>query len=180
MFALVPFAASFELLPFTRPQTIQSPAFISNLTNSNGCGNLWPKVRLTVSLYRSLLFPQPGPFLHSPQALSPLSTAFTPNRPLTPLSTAFTQKHRGGVPLYSMVATAGQAAHPKALTPFKMNTCKSVSKSRTLTIFRMNTYVKTRGGGPHPIPDDEPSMRLCSCSAHLLRWASFWNRECPV
>ena len=30
-------------------------------------------------------------------SVSPLSTAFTPNRPLTPLSTAFTQNDRGGV-----------------------------------------------------------------------------------
>ena len=112
---------------------------ISHLTNSNGCGNVQPKVLLTVSPFRFLPHPQLDPFSRSPHPLSPLSTAFTPNRPLTPLSTAFTQKHRGGVPLYSMVATAGQAAHPKALTPFKMNTCKSVSKSRTLTIFRMNT-----------------------------------------
>ena len=29
------------------------------------------------------------------RAISPLSTAFTPNRSLTPLSTAFTQTHRG-------------------------------------------------------------------------------------
>jgi len=33
------------------------------------------------------------------------------------------------------------------LSPFRMNTCKSVSKQRTLTIFRMNTYAKTGGGG---------------------------------
>jgi hypothetical protein len=28
-----------------------------------------------------------------------------------------------------------------------MNTCKSVSKQRTLTIFRINTYEKQGGGG---------------------------------
>jgi hypothetical protein len=28
------------------------------------------------------------------------------------------------------------------VSPFKINTCKSVSKQRTLTIFRMNTYEK--------------------------------------
>jgi len=33
--------------------------------------------------------------LRSPEALTPLSTAFTPNCSLTPLSTAFTQTHRG-------------------------------------------------------------------------------------
>ena len=33
-------------------------------------------------------------FVQSLRAVSPSSTAFTPNRPLTPLSTAFTQTHR--------------------------------------------------------------------------------------
>src|SRR5258708_11754454 len=33
------------------------------------------------------------------------------------------------------------------LTPFRINTCKSISKQSTLTIFRMNTYEKHREGG---------------------------------
>ncbi len=33
------------------------------------------------------------------------------------------------------------------VTPFRINTCKSVSKQRTSTTFRMNTYEKTRGVG---------------------------------
>jgi len=33
------------------------------------------------------------------------------------------------------------------LTPFRINTCKSVSKQRTLTSFRINTYEKQGGGG---------------------------------
>ena len=33
------------------------------------------------------------------------------------------------------------------LSTFRMNTCKSVSKQRTLSPFRMNTYAKTRGRG---------------------------------
>src|SRR5260370_13096148 len=33
------------------------------------------------------------------------------------------------------------------LSPFRMNTCKSVSKQTTLSPFRMNTYKKHRGGG---------------------------------
>jgi hypothetical protein len=32
--------------------------------------------------------------------------------------------------------------------PFRINTCKSVSKQMTLTLFRMNTYEKLGGGGP--------------------------------
>src|SRR5260370_6524303 len=34
-----------------------------------------------------------------------------------------------------------------ASKPFRMNTCKSVSKQRTLTTFRINTYEKRGGGG---------------------------------
>jgi hypothetical protein len=33
------------------------------------------------------------------------------------------------------------------VSPFRMNTCKSASKQRTLTSFRMNTYEKQAGGG---------------------------------
>src|SRR5712691_12845157 len=33
------------------------------------------------------------------------------------------------------------------VSPFRMNTCESVSKQRTLTSFRMNTCEKTGGGG---------------------------------
>src|ERR1700732_5324036 len=53
------------------------------------------KVLLTVSPFRPFLPQLLDPFPPSPRPLSPLSTAFTPNRRLTPLSTAFTQTHRG-------------------------------------------------------------------------------------
>src|SRR5258708_21591646 len=36
------------------------------------------------------------------------------------------------------------------LNPFRINTCKSVSKQTTLSPFRMNTYKKHRGGGGSP------------------------------
>jgi hypothetical protein len=36
---------------------------------------------------------------------------------------------------------------PLALTPFRINTCKSVSKQTTLTLSRINTYKKTGEGG---------------------------------
>ena len=34
-----------------------------------------------------------------------------------------------------------------SVSPFRINTCKSVSKQTTLTPFRMNTYEKTGGRG---------------------------------
>src|SRR6266478_8414558 len=49
------------------------------------------------------------------------------------------------------IAAARNCARAPAipLTTFRMNTCKSVSKQRTLSPFRMNTYAKPGGGGPH-------------------------------
>jgi hypothetical protein len=38
-------------------------------------------------------------------------------------------------------------APPRSITPFRFNTCKSVTKQTTLTPFRMNTYGKPRGRG---------------------------------
>ena len=38
-------------------------------------------------------------------------------------------------------------SHRNAANPFRICTCKSASKQRTLTSFRMNTYAKTGGGG---------------------------------
>ena len=47
-----------------------------------------------------------------------------------------------------------------ASKPFRMNTCKSVSKQRTLTTFRINTYEKRgEGGTQHPAPSFRPHMR---------------------
>src|SRR5216683_5037977 len=40
---------------------------------------------------------------------------------------------------------------PLTLTPFRINTCKSVSKQTTLTSFRINTYEKHRGEGGRPV-----------------------------
>jgi len=39
-------------------------------------------------------------------------------------------------------------SYARALTPFRINTCESVSKQTTLTIFRMNTSEKQGGGWP--------------------------------
>jgi hypothetical protein len=74
---------------------VMRPVFISHLTNSGRCGNLQRKVSLTVSPFSPSFPPQLDLFPHSLRAVSPVSTAFTPNRALTPLSTAFTQTHRG-------------------------------------------------------------------------------------
>src|SRR5216683_7134687 len=46
------------------------------------------------------------------------------------------------------------------VSPFRMNTCKSVSKQRTLTPFRMNTYEKQGGGGWLWLTSEPTSQRL--------------------
>ena len=55
-------------------------------------------------------------------------------------SALFSSRRRG----YPFISSSRQTASTNS---FRMNTCKSVSKQRTLTTFRMNTYKKTRGGG---------------------------------
>jgi hypothetical protein len=79
--------------------------------------------------------------------------------PLRPFSSNFAhrfRKHRkdrgdAGVH-YRMRKWAYSAQFWCNISPFRINTCKSVSKQRTSTSFRMNTYEKTPGGwGPHPL-----------------------------
>ena len=53
---------------------------------------------------------------------------------------------------------AANMAEPATVTTFKVNTCKSVSKQRTLTLSRINTY-KKRGEGGTPIPFQLPAKK---------------------
>jgi hypothetical protein len=146
-----------QLDPFSRSPHPLSPLSTAFLPRAKPRGT----PSSTVSPLSTAFLPRVKPRGTPTSTLSPLATAFTPNRPLTPLSTAFTQKHRGGVPSYpkssQWLATADQAVHPKALTPFRMNTCKSVSKQKTLSTCTMNTYAKTGGRGAY----------LCDCSSAL-------------
>ena len=55
---------------------------------------------------------------------------------------------------YHFAVLLGEPTHPFSrrsvcapLSTFRINTCKSVSKQRTLTPFRMNSCEKPRGGG---------------------------------
>ncbi len=45
------------------------------------------------------------------------------------------------------------------VSPFRINTCKSVSKQRTLTPFRMNTYEKQGEGGTLVAVSSHPVLR---------------------
>src|SRR5467141_3309673 len=45
-----------------------------------------------------------------------------------------------------------------AVTPFRISTCESVSKQRTLTTFRMNTYAKQGEGGRYSLRNPHNPM----------------------
>src|ERR1700686_2115008 len=53
----------------------------------------------------------------------------------------------GHPPLFLGARAAPEKTVP--LTSFRINTCKSVTKQTTLTLFGMNTYAKPRGRGVH-------------------------------
>jgi hypothetical protein len=55
------------------------------------------------------------------------------------------------------------------INTFRMNTCKSVSKQRTLSPSRMNTYTKPGGGGPFLVFGSVESLlcALCASVANL-------------
>jgi hypothetical protein len=59
------------------------------------------------------------------------------------------------------------------INTFRMNTCKSVSKQRTLSPSRMNTYAKPGGGGPSVVsrrssdPSKAFSVSRCLCGKSL-------------
>ncbi len=68
-----------------------------------------------------------------------------PPAPLTPFPPTFP----GEITCKRILGAKNSARAPASpLSTFRMNTCKSVSKQRTLSTCRMNTYAKTGGGGP--------------------------------
>jgi hypothetical protein len=93
--------------------------------------------------------------------------------PLRPFSSNFAhrfrkhRKDRGDAGVHSrMRKWAYSAQFWCNISPFRINTCKSVSKQRTSTSFRMNTYEKTPGGwGPHP---------------YVLFYHHYCHRLCPA
>jgi hypothetical protein len=83
-------------------------------------------------------------------------------------------KHRGGV-VPSATAAHGvghfQDANCASASPFRINTCKSVSKQRTLTTFRMNTYAKTGGRGS---TEYLPPITAACCYSEGPRGRKYW------
>ncbi len=66
----------------------------------------------------------------------------------------------------------------RPITSFRINTCKSVTKQTTLTIFRMNTYKKQGEGGASPSPPQGCSQRSrarLKPAATQLKRAARWG-----
>src|ERR1700730_6327321 len=60
------------------------------------------------------------------------------------------------------------------ITPFRINTCKSVSKQRTLTFFRINTYEKPGEG----VPACQKAFPRQPRTSHFLAICSRVSLEC--
>ncbi len=67
--------------------------------------------------------------------------------PLRPGGTFTFARWQSHPSLSCLESTLGKMHQNTVLTPFRINTCKSVSKQSTLTAFRINTYEKHRGRG---------------------------------
>ncbi len=91
-------------------------------------------------------------------------------------------RDRGVTPPPKSFSPLAMRRSPLALTPFRINTCKSVSKQTTLSSFRINTYEKHRGGGVRSRPlltAHYPLSQPCGwCARRLAGWSSvIWPRE---
>src|SRR5258708_7393046 len=67
--------------------------------------------------------------------------------------------------------------------PFRMNTCESVSKQRTLTTFRINTYAKQGRGiltGIYPTSSRPEPLRSLLWKSALTETPGVWPVDLPV
>ena len=100
-------------------------------------------------------------------SVSPLPATLTHSVPRKsfPCHSYANTRDRGVTPPPKFFSPLATRHSPLPLTPFRINTCKSVSKQTTLTSFRINTYEKRGEGGPlsptthRPLPT-LPTLRL--------------------
>jgi len=166
---LIPSAAS--------PQTPQSTAFISHLTNSNGCGNLQVKVLLTVSPFSPPFPPQSDVYPKAQYCLSSLPTTHYP--PLTGQLLYFQNRPHARV--------SSPASHPRLLhlcvsvslwqTPCSQYFAASLAspkKSTPLQSSKSSLFLQnTRGGG---IPEN-PSFGINNIQPLFLRSCLLFSYE---
>ena len=92
---------------------------------------------------------------------------------LTPFLPSFPRK----IVCKAIASAKNSARAPAApLSTFKMNTCKSVSKQRTLTPSRMNTYAKPGGRGLLLLTSWPPRVVEAGLYARLASEASALRR----
>src|SRR5260370_40658789 len=96
----------------------------------------------------SFLLTTRSPFLYCSlvKYFAPTLQSFPADRILTFGDFSVHQPH-GESASSRAVSSLRVVQHIARLTSFRINTCKSVSKQRTLTPFRINTYEKHRGRG---------------------------------
>ena len=137
-------------MPVSPDRKLFNPhALINHLTTGDGYGNIQTKVLLTVSPFRPSYLQLP--------VLHPANNRFS--TPLFSISSEllFSQllcfHNHLRCPLLFSATINFQVSRPfqrakrcLAITAFRRNTCKSVSKQRTSTPFRIITYAKTGGG----------------------------------
>ncbi len=106
------------------------------------------------SLSRILVPPPLSPKSHGvnvfadPHPLTPIASMFYKNIGVGATASLACSALRGeGASTFHSRSPLSYPLSPCPSKPFRMNTCKSVSKQRTLTPFRMNTYEKMGGGG---------------------------------
>jgi hypothetical protein len=108
-------------------------------THSNGTNKVIDKQGMTVLFFAVYIESDPRPL-----ATASLFTLFTP---------IFEGPEEGRLERFlsdptAIAASPGFSHHFSGVPkPFRMNTCESISKQTTLTVFRMNTCEKQGGGG---------------------------------
>src|SRR5882762_4761425 len=137
------------------------------------------KVLLTVSPFRPS-FLQP-PALHSEN--DRFSTPFISSASESLFSQLLCFHIYLRCPLVFCVSLNFQVSRPfqrvkrcLAITIFRMNTCKSVSKQRTLTPFRMNTYAKPQGDAP--AVRNRVAAYLTRARHHFMLWRRIQEHAC--
>jgi len=104
----------------------------------------------SVMLARQIILPRPLPAKLTP--LRPYSCRLfvAPQKinsfGIKQMQTLFAKHPGWGVPLAACLGVLCLAPL-RSITPFRINTCKSVTKQTTLTTSRINTYAKTGGRG---------------------------------
>jgi hypothetical protein len=151
-----------------------SQLLISHLTNSNGCGNLQPKVSLTVSPFRPFLLPQPNVYPRTVDFYLPLFSCSYKSLLAQTLSFHIHTKRPGvwgGIhPSSFRILSRANVQTLRSISTFGMNTCKSVPKQRTLTTFRMNTYAKSGGRGAASLQRPLVFVGGTASTYQCLRW----------